>query len=392
MRNNRWVSSLPQSRHAGLLLFVFLLSCGSIFGQSDAALNVYFQRARDRENAHDYAGAERVYQEASGKFPHQPELLKRLGIVYQTELKLPESVSTFEQVLQMDPQYPEVNFYLGVSYFGLNDLDKAIASFEKELEFNPRYRRARFFEAQADRVLGHNADAFRQYEILVKQNPKDQRALFELVRFLRSETLAALNDLGSVDPDSEYVLVLKAEGYAEEQKYTEAIADYQQALQKNPAFLGLHFALGEIYYAKADYPASERELRLALQEDPNYPKANYYLADILLKSGRMTEAVPHLELVLDGDPGFVKGYVLLGKCRMEQGRSEEAATILEKAAVLDPKDKNVHYQLAQIYQKLKQPDKAHEHLQIFQALYAQERDEKAKRDHELQEHSERSKE
>jgi hypothetical protein len=59
---------------------------------------------------------------------------------------------------------------------------------------------------------------------------------------------------------------------------------------------------------------------------------------------------------------------------------------------LSPGDKNVHYQLAQIYQKLKQPEKAQEHMQIFEALYAQEREQKAKRDQERRERSERGKE
>ena len=46
---------------------------------------------------------------------------------------------------------------------------------------------------------------------------------------------------------------------------------------------------------------------------------------------------------------------------------------------MDPDDKNVHYQLAQVYTKLNEPAKSHEQMQIFQKLYAHERENKAKR-------------
>ena len=53
--------------------------------------------------------------------------------------------------------------------------------------------------------------------------------------------------------------------------------------------------------------------------------------------------------------------------------------LLEKAEALEPTDKNVHYQLAQIYAKLSQPAKSQEQMQIFQKLYAEEREKKAQR-------------
>src|ERR1051326_3157945 len=87
-------------------------------------LDDYLRRAREMEKREDYPGAERLYQEAASNYPNQPEILKRLGIIYQTELKFRESIETFERVLQGAPQYPEVNFYLGLSYFGTNQLEK----------------------------------------------------------------------------------------------------------------------------------------------------------------------------------------------------------------------------------------------------------------------------
>jgi predicted Zn-dependent protease len=200
-----------------------------------------------------------------------------------------------------------------------------------------------------------------------------------LIRFLKATTLQAIDQLGNLDQNSVYMLVLKAESHTQGQDYNMAIDEYHQVLALDPNFPGIHFALGEDYYGKVDFPNAEKELRLALQEDPNHPKANYYLADILVKGGRLNEAVPLLELSVPADPGFMKGYFLLGKCYAAQGKLPEALKLLEKATEMEPDDKNVHYQLAQLYTKLNEPAKSQEQMQIFQKLYADERAKKAER-------------
>jgi len=359
-------------------LSIMLLSCaGWVLGQTPSStLDDYFRQARDSEKRGDYPGAEKIYQEAAKSFPNQPEILKRLGIVYQTELKFPESIGTFQRVLQDVPQYPEVNFYLGLSEFGLNQFDKAVDAFNKELDANPRYRRARYYEALAYQSLNRNADALRQFEILLQDQPNDAAVLYQMIRFLKAATIQSINHLGNLDPNSEYMLILKAEGYTEEGRYAEAIEKYNELLKKNPNFPGAHYGLGLTYWKKVDYPSAELQLRQALREDPNHPMANYYLADILLKSQRTAEAVPLLETTVAGEPDLSMAYFQLGKCYVEQGRLDDALKVLLRAEALDASDKSTHYQLGELYARLKQPDKSREEIDIFKKLYAEERKKK----------------
>jgi tetratricopeptide (TPR) repeat protein len=85
------------------------------------------------EKHSDYAAAERIYLKALELAPGNPETLKRLGIVEQTEMRFEESITHFKQALSRDAQYLEVNFFLGVSYLGQNDFANAIQSFQQEL-------------------------------------------------------------------------------------------------------------------------------------------------------------------------------------------------------------------------------------------------------------------
>ena len=121
---------------------------------------------------------------------------------------------------------------------------------------------------------------------------------------------------------------------------------------------------------------------LALNEDPNLPMANYYLADIMMKSQRIEQAVPLLEIVVAASPQFMRGYLQLGKCYATQGKLQEALKLLLRAVELEPKNKTPHYQLAQLYTRLQQPDKARYHLETFQRLNTQEREKRTKRSQE----------
>jgi tetratricopeptide (TPR) repeat protein len=197
-----------------------------------------------------------------------------------------------------------------------------------------------------------------------------------MIRFLKAATIQSINHLENLDPNSGYMLILKAEGYAEEGRYAEAIEKYKGLLKKNPGFPGAHYGLGLTYWKKVDYASAEPELRQALREDPNHPMANYYLADVLLKSQRTAEAVPLLETAVAGAPDLPMAYFQLGKCYVEQGRLNEALKILLRAEALDADDKSTHYQLAQLYTRLNEPDKSREEMGIFQKLYSQEREKK----------------
>ncbi len=278
-----------------------------------------------------------------------------------------------------EPKYPEVNFYQGLSYFGLNRFEEGVDCFNRELAVNPAYRRARFFDAQALQALNRNGEALMQYEALLKEDPKDGRILFQMARFYKAGAVEAINQLSALDPDSEMIHLLKAETYADEEKYPEAIEEYKAVLMKNPNSPGVHFALGEAYWKNVNYPEAEKELRLALQEDPNHPMANYYLADILIKAEKSREAIPMLLITVAADPNNMMGYFQLGKCYTAQGQFQDAVRALRKAEELDPDYKSTHYQLAQLYGRLNEPAQKQSEMDIFEKLYAKERADKLKR-------------
>jgi len=353
----------------GLLLFLIPLA-PALWAQT---LENFFSQAKQLEERKDYDGAIKIYQQATSAFPDQPEAFKRLGIVYQTELKFAESIEAYQSALRIDPQYPEANFYLGVSYLGYNDYDKALDYFNRELKAHPDYRRAHLYAAKALLALGREGEAVEHYQTLGQQNPKDARVWFELASLYRSHAQHAFQQLEGVDPDSVLLDVLRAEASADELRFDDAISRYQKALKKQPDFPGLHFALGRIYY-KMDKPVrAEPELRLALKEDPENPPANYMLGQILLHDERAEEAMPLLQIAVNGDPTFMKGQLELGKCYLRLGKLPEAQKALTAAADADPHSPAPHVLLVQVYTRLKDDDKRKAEMALIQKLEQESR-------------------
>ncbi len=201
----------PPKHHSilSVLLLVFLLSMGSgrLLSQ-DQSPEEYLRIAGEAEKRENFARAEKIYLEAASKYPNQPEIFKRLGVIYQTELKFQESIDTFQKVLAGAPQYPEVNFYLGLSYFGLNQFEKSISYFDTELEANPKYRRAHFYVSDAVPLL----------EIVVAAEPNYMKG---------------------------YYLLGKC--YAAKGKLQDAVKLLQRAAELDQNDKGVHYQLGQIY-------------------------------------------------------------------------------------------------------------------------------------------------
>ena len=164
-------------------------------------LESYLKKAQDLEKKRDYEAAEKAYQQASAAFPNQPEVFKRMGMLYLTELKFQQSIDPFQKALQGAPQYPEVNFYLGLSYFGLNLFEKAVEAFNRELEANPKYRRAHYYAALAFQSLGQTVDSIQQFEAVLKEDPNDKDVLYQLARLHKAASLSAVKRLDALDPD-----------------------------------------------------------------------------------------------------------------------------------------------------------------------------------------------
>lgn len=357
----RWVSlaAIALSGPLAVSIFAFRITVD---------LQSSLDRARACEKAEDYAGAERAYQEALSRAPRNPEVLKRYGILLQTELKFSQSVEILDRALAVDSQYLQVNFYLGVSYLGENQFRKACDAFQKELLTPHPHPRCHYYYAIALQSLGEADAAIAQYNQSLAQNPKDLDALYQLARLHMQASLQAIQRVTELDADSFQLHALMGEIYAENHRYEASLKEYLAAQAKRPDAPGLHYALGTAYRNLKMIDQAQKEFLEARREDPRDPRVNLYLGEFAVGRRDYAGAIGYLRIVAAAQPGLARPHLLLGECYKALNKLDEAKAELMTAIQDDPQNPQPHYLLAQIYREQGDPKESAVELRKFQKL------------------------
>jgi superkiller protein 3 len=330
--------------------------------------------ARAEESTGNYTSAERLYRQALAIAPESLESLKRLGILEQTELKFDDSIQLFVQVLASDPSFPQVNFFLGASYFGKGDFTRAIGSFERELKALSPHPRAHYYLALALQSSGRVEEAISQLNRSFTENPKDADALYELARIYKNASLRSIEMLKALDPDSFQLHALMGEVYADQERYSEAIEEYQAALLKRPEAAGMHFVIGVAYWAQRQMEPAEKAFKDAYKENPNDAMTNLYLGDIAVQHQRFSDALPFLVVAQQAQPNMPRVHVLLGQCYQSQKELQKAKDEFLAAINADPGAAQPHYLLATVYRELHDTRASAGELSEFERLSKMEKE------------------
>lgn len=341
---------------------------------SGLKLDDLLRQARYDEQQQNYSEAERLYGQALALAPDDPETMKRAAVLDQTELKFNASIDLLHRLLKLDPHYPEANFFLGVSYLGINNLPGALAAFHSELENPNPHPRCRYYLGVALESSGRVEEAIAEFDRAVAENPKDADSLYELALIHKNASLKAIDQLRKIDPDSFQLHRLMGAIYSDDERYAEAVKEYQAALAKRPDDPSLHYAMGVAYWAESQLEPARQEFTLALKHDPENPLIKLYLGDIAVKEHRFDEALPYLQAAESGEPGMSHVHVLVGRCYQAAQDPVRAKAEFERAAQLDPSDPQPHYLLAQTYRDLHQLDQSAKELAQFEQLSQAEKD------------------
>ena len=142
------------------------------------------------------------------------------------------------------------------------------------------------------------------------------------------------------------------EQYYRENKLTEALPDFQAALEICPSFADLHSTIATIHMKQSRFPDAEAEYRKAIEIDPDDANHHYNLGVCLLKQGKSDGAIDALRKAVQVDPLFEPGLTNLGAAYLGKDLNEQARQALEKAVQADPESAPAHYNLGLAYERL----------------------------------------
>jgi adenylate cyclase len=136
------------------------------------------------------------------------------------------------------------------------------------------------------------------------------------------------------------------------------------ALQLDRDLAEAHATLGLILSDDYDFKGAERELKRAIELKPSYATAHHWYFRVLLRESRWDEALEQIEKAVELDP--FSQIISLNRVEYYDSRREydKALELAKKTVELDPSFAGAHFQLSQIFAKMKRLEDARREAKI----------------------------
>ena len=197
------------------------------------------------------------------------------------------------------------------------------------------------------------ADAAPVIGELEKEFPADPDVLYVSASYHMKAWNDAIYRMYQKAPASYRVDQLSAEVFETQGKFTEAIAEYRKAIEKNPNGIDLHYRLGRAMLQQSHDPAlleqARKEFEAELKLNPSDAVAEFQVAQILATEQKKAEAATHFERAAELRPDFPEALIAVAKLRSDARRYADAVALLERAVKLQPRSETAHYNLMLAY-------------------------------------------
>ncbi len=140
-----------------------------------------------------------------------------------------------------------------------------------------------------------------------------------------------------LDPNNARAHVALANAYIAEKKNDEAKAELMKALELDPKSAGGHAALGDLYLDAGETGAAEEQYRAAVALDTGNPAYRIMLARVLTRTNKLGAAEVELRTAVGLEPRNAAAHYALASLLMaEPNRQEEAQIEMAAAQALNP--------------------------------------------------------
>jgi tetratricopeptide (TPR) repeat protein len=232
-------------------------------------------------------------------------------------------------------------------------------------------------QAERDRLaettfrLGDYNAALRQATILQQTHPADPWAAYWLSRAHSELAGDCFVKLGLLDPSSPRVHQMLAERYLGWGQFTQAVAEYQNAIRLAPTLPDLYLGLADTYSHMLDWTDAATQYRKALDLAPSSVSARAGLGHAYVKLGNWQPAIAELSQIPADAPQAPAATLDLAGAEDQAGETRKAIADLTPYLNQD-KDGEIHFRLAAFYRKVGDLDDAKQAMAEFQKLRAAE--------------------
>jgi tetratricopeptide (TPR) repeat protein len=219
---------------------------------------------------------------------------------------------------------------------------------------HPGSAEARVIMARVHIERGELGAAYEELRRALAANPRHVDALYYMGSVAGRLAEMEMQRLTEVAPDSARVHQLLAESLEVQERRTEAAAEYQAALERQPDLLDALLGLARLKRTSLECDAAIGLYERAEAVRPTFEGA-FGLGVCLQYEQQDDRAIEQFERALKLDPRAPLAWKDLGVSLMKIGRTDEAIRHLQKAISLEPRMHEAHYALGQAYRAAGDP-------------------------------------
>jgi Flp pilus assembly protein TadD len=246
-------------------------------------------------------------QEVARQAPNSAAVHQYLGIALARQKNLPEAISALKKAQTLAPNSSDIRSNLAQVYLAQGSFSLAIKEGETAIEFNPK-------NVSALRAL---ADAY----LLAGDAKRAQELLREVIALLPDDPIVH-HRLGVVS--------------RAQHRDTDAMAHFEQALEKNPKLVDALEQIAAILVSQGKVPQARERVGRQVAMNPQDPRFLNLLGGVLMQSKNFPEAEAAFKKAMALDGTLLSTYANLGELYTRQGKVGEAIKEFETIVAKSP--------------------------------------------------------
>jgi len=210
--------------------------------------------------------------------PKNTEAMIKLAQLYFYVKKYQESINMVNEALKIDNYIPKAYFLKGLNYKEAGDTAKAISSMITATEQDQEFYSA-FEEIGAMYAAKKNKLGISYFDNALRINPKSVETYYnkgKLYQDLKDwdNAVKTYQDLLKMEPNHKHTHYnLGAIALVEKEDYSQAIKHFTDALTIDPKYVEAYYARGTCYFQSGDKVKAKADYQMAVQIDPAYQPA-----------------------------------------------------------------------------------------------------------------------
>lgn len=309
--------------------------------------NIYFAK-------NDFDNARAQYNNAISHDPEFYYAYYNLGYLSERLNETDKAIGYYNKALQINPNYDDAHLGLTRIYLGKNDYEHTKEAFLKMSRNSPSAEMYYYRLGSIEESFERWDNAINSYKDALKANPDFIDALNNLSElYLRRNNYQEAKDLClrliALEPDEEKTYRNRlGRIYYAQQQMTDAITEYQRAIELDPGSSANYYNLG-LAYRNLDPEKAIFYYRKALTIAPKDTDSRENLNLLYLSLGRYEDAITECNSAIAADPTAPGPHINLGKVLTRQGRFEEAIQEYNTAIGMDPSNASLYSERANSY-------------------------------------------